>query len=67
MLNILKAIIKGICVSVIVLILAAFAIIACIGIGYAIAPEVAAAGLVLIPIVGIVVLLILALKALLKW
>ena len=67
MLNILKAIIKGICVSVIVLILAAFGIIACIGIWYGIAREVAAAGLVLIPIVGIVVLLIFALKALLKW
>lgn len=65
--NIFKAIIKGACISVIVLILAVFAIIACIGIGYAIAPEVAAAGIVLIPIVGIVVLLILALKALLKW
>lgn len=65
--NIFKAVVKGICISVIVLILALVAFILCIGIGYAIAPEVAAIGLILIPIVGIVVLLILALKALMKW
>ena len=65
--NILKAIIKGIGIVTIGLILSGFAFVVCIGIGYVIAPEIAAVGLILIPIVIIIILLILALKALLKW